>query len=354
MTSSSEPCDRAVVIEPSLADVRRMVSEIADAGLRSQRGLLRQPPLLGLVCVARRAQSPDSRERAAALREILLELIDQLSDAELRVVARYLFGLAAGRMATKQSRLEEAGKQVSHSWETLRKNHAPELLDEIADRLVQLERMERALQAIEQAQPVGEELALMYLRRAHRYSTMAYHAGTMANNLAAALRHPADGPPDPVDSRADLLWAALHAWTWFSHTERHYMSSFDDMWMATDPTTNAKLIAAVLTLDRDAPFSYRDTSWLRLRLLDARDFEVDSFIEQLEASEHGQRLLGQWFGWAGRCRCTARPRRSCPPHAFVAAATNFYETMRAEWKTVATWYRKPGSDRVLRFPDKLT
>jgi hypothetical protein len=338
---------------PSLAEVRRMVGEVADAGLRSQRGLLRQPMLLGLACVARRAQSPDPRERAVALRAIVLELIDELSDAELRVVARYLFGLAAGRMATKQSRLEDAGKEVSHSWETLRKNHAPELLDEIADRLVQLERMERTLQAMERAEPVGEELALVYLRRAHRYSTMAYHAGTTANNLRAALRTPAEEPPHPIDSRADLLWAALHGWTWFSQTQRRYMSSFDDMWMTTDPAANERVIVAVHALDRDAPFSYRDASWLRLRLLDARDFEVDAFIEQLEASERGERLLGQWFGWADQCRCTSRPRRTCPPHAFVAAATCFYHTMRAEWKTVATWYRKPGSDRVLRFPDGL-
>src|SRR2546421_479493 len=80
---------------------------------------------------------------------MLAEIIDALSDADLRIVARHLFGLAGGRMATKQSRLEAAGRQISHSWETLRKRHAPELLAEMADQLAQMERLQRAWNAME-------------------------------------------------------------------------------------------------------------------------------------------------------------------------------------------------------------
>jgi hypothetical protein len=339
---------------PSVEELAGLLAGVAEVGVRSRVGLAAQTRLLELRCVARRAQSADRGERAAALGAIVREIIAALGDAELRAVARHLFGLVGGRMTTKQARLQAAGRDVGHSWETLRKRHVPELFVEMADHLSQLERLQRAWEAMLRRAPVSSEVALDYLRRFDCYSQMAYHANACANDLQDGLTLPR--PPGERESfgrdRVDLLYSALHRWAAFSHIERGYTDRFSGIWLASSWEHSDALATAAEVFDRDVPFSYRDASWLRLRLLDSRDRELDSFLEQLESSVRGRALLDSWLGWASRCRCGRRPYRSCLPHRLIAHGHHLYVVMMAEWEQVADWYREPGSHRDLSFPDQ--
>ena len=185
-----------------------------------------------------------------------------------------------GRGGSKRGGWGGAGRQGGHSWGTLRKGHVAGLRAEIAGELLRLERLQRAWNAMERREQVSSELALDWLRRFDAYSAMAFAANAMANHLASALDLGKADSDEQADgeSRDDLLRSALHEWTRFSRVERRYIMYYSGIWMISSRENLATVVAAVEVLDRDVPFTYRDASWLRLRLLDEREYEVDGFI----------------------------------------------------------------------------
>jgi hypothetical protein len=340
---------------PAREELVGVLAAVTDRGLRASHGMARQPTLIGLACVARRAHSTDPMDRAIAAGAILREIIDALSDRELRTVARHLFGLVGGRLATKQARLQAAGRDIGHSWETIRKRHSPELLAEMADHLIRLERLQRTWDAMQRQEQVSSELALDWLRRFDVYSLLAYQGNAVANDLRDALRL-ARNPPDADTFErepGDLLRSALHRWAAFSSIERRYAIAYSGIWLTSSREHSAAVVTAAEVFDRDVPFGYQDASYLRLTLLDARDYELESFIAQLDAVARGRALLEQWTHWASRCHCTHRPFKSCLPHRIITHGHELYAVMTAEWHQVAEWYGEPGSDRYLSFPDHL-
>jgi hypothetical protein len=129
---------------------------------------------------------------------------------------------------------------------------------------------------------------------------------------------------------------------------------YSGLWMLSDPHELDDVVSAMEILDREVPFTYEDASWLRLCLMEARGYELFDFLVHVRRSTRGTGILEDWAAWAGRCRCKpARPMKSCVPHAFVHQGRRFRAIMSNEWKRVSDWYREPGSQRYLSFPDQL-
>jgi hypothetical protein len=109
------------------------------------------------------------------------------------------------------------------------------------------------------------------------------------------------------------------------------------MWILSTVDEGRKARFLLHAVERLAPFSYRDESWLRRKLADVPNEEIDTFLAVIEGYQHGRKLLSEWNELLNSCRYKP-PHEDCKVHLMIRCSEAWYHLIDWEWHKLAPWY----------------
>lgn len=321
--------------------------------------LTEMPTMLSLGIVHAKALSDQPEDLAAAASGLLKEACARV-DGERDGAVATLLGVAEGMRGVKlMRRRQKAAERIPASKDHFRKFKENDLLLAVGEDLVTLDStfQARLNQDAQIPEATESRLKINWLARHEAYQRiwspvsalrgdLVILLGYLRQNVAAGveLEQTTDQSPVPWPDIADrgmnLMWRRAQ----FTSAVERFTEDFGGLWLLSDPNQESRAAEAIHKLNAGGPGGDADDSWLRLRLTEAKNGELDDFMNVVYANEHGTEVLRMFLDWAARCKCSldenAAPRTTCNVHQWLAACDEYIDLISEDWDKVADYYRE--------------
>lgn len=312
----------------------------------SVRAASRMPTLLGLAIVRAKSLSEEPDDLAAAAVGLLREaavVVDEMRNGPTAT----LLGLAEGTRGLNQTeRRSDAAYRLDVNEDHFRKNLARDRIQELADELTAMDSTFQARLAHKLNRPTAIEsrLEIDWLKRHEAYRRIWSPVFAMRADLLILLGYLHDDAPesDVADRLMNLLWRRAQS----TRSLDLFVEEFGGLWLLSDPNKESQAAEAIYVINRLGPGGENDDSWLRLKLGEAIDGELDSFGDLVWQEEQGKQMVGLWLAWAKSCECALdgeKPSSDCRVHRWFEACQEFEALIDEDWDQVADWYRQERS-----------
>lgn len=307
------------------------------------RAVAGMPTLSGLAIVGAKSLSelPDALAAAAVglLRETAV-VVDEMRNGPTAA----LLGLASGtRGLNLMERRREAADLLDVSADLFRKHLEVNRIQALSDELAAMDSTFQARlgHKLDGPSPPESRLQIDWLKRHEAYRRIWSPVFALRADLLILLGYlRADAPEhDVADRLMNLLWRRAQ----FTRSLNAFVEEFGGLWLLSDPNKESRAAEAIYVINRLGPGGENDDSWLRLKLGEAAEGELDPFGDLVWQEDQGKEMVVLWLDWAKQCKCQlnggAEPVDDCAVHRWLAACVEFERLIDEDWDQVADWYR---------------
>jgi hypothetical protein len=299
------------------------------------------PTLLALEVIEAKSPSNEIGDLAAAAGGVVREAAMRVDEATNGATA-VVFGIARGtRSLNLMTRRQEAAALLSVTPDHFRKSLESARVQLLADELLALNStfQARLAHTLNKPSPQESRLNVDWLARHEAYRRIWTPVYALRSDLSMLLGLLSDEAewPDVADRVMNLLWRRAQ----FTKALDQFVEEYGGLWLLSDPEKESQAAESIYQLARLSPSGTADDSWLRLRLAEAEEHELDSFSTLVWENEQGKEMVAIWLEWARTCNCQPdNLSGTCPVHGWMAACDQFTQLIDEDWDQVADWYRR--------------
>ncbi len=288
--------------------------------------------LLALDCVRDRATSDAAHAREAALAQILAQVAATLGDPARSRAAIVLLSLE-GRLlrADLTKRRQAAADELCvGEADSFRRRHERPLVEDLARTLVSTEVAHRL-----RCRPAGSAPDVGWVERFEAYYRIYAPLAGLRGDLEILIRAQREKPGE-FDYLIAPIGASLGFYAQYLLATERLVEDFGGLWLLSDVEAETDVANAVQQLNAITVINEHDASWLRIKLRQTPDHELDPFLERISAEARGEAIIHAWADWCQTCQCPnlLAPDRTCEVHAVMEAGRSYGKVMDSEARGV--------------------